>query len=69
MRYIKKTLKDALTDTFHIPKDPHNPPVSYNPLFHTFKKDFGESLKDNRMLYIEFSRVFMIIKSYSQITE
>ena len=58
-----------MINVFHIPNDSHNPPNSFNPLFDTFKQDFGESLKDNRMMYIEFSRVFMIIKSFTQLTE
>ena len=56
-------------NVFHIPDDSHDPPNSYNPLFNTFKGDFGESLKDNRMLYIEFSRVYMMNKSFGQLTE
>ena len=64
----KEELFSSMMNIFHIPDNSHNPPNSFNPLFDTFKQDFVESLKDNRMLYIEFSRVFMIIKSYAQLT-
>ena len=43
------------------------PPISQNPLFDNFKQDFGDSISSNRMIYLEFSRVFMIIKSYKQL--
>ena len=78
-RYIKVDLRvylvkkeefySSMMNTYHIPEEPHDPPISYNPLFDTFKHEFGESLSSNRMLYVEFSRVFMIIKSYKQLTE
>ena len=58
-----------MMNVYHIPDYSHDPPNSFNPLFDTFKGDFGESLRDNRMLYIEFSRVFMVIKSFGQLTE
>ena len=58
-----------MMNTYHIPEDPNDPPISYNPLFDTFKQEFGKSLISNRMLYVEFSRVFVIIKSYKQINE
>ena len=41
----KEELFHSTMNTFNIPEDPHNPPMSYNPLF---KQDFGKSLKDNQ---------------------
>ena len=58
-----------MMNTYHIPEEPHDPPVSYNPLFDTFKQEFGNSISSNRMIYLEISRVFMIIKSYKQLHE
>ena len=58
-----------MMNVFHIPDDAHDLPNRYNPLFDTFKGDFGESVRDHIMLYIEYSRVFMVIKSFGQLTE
>ena len=66
---MKEELFSSIHNTFHIPEQPHNPPLSQNPLFDTFKQDFGDAISNNRTIYLEYSRVFMIIKSYSQLHE
>ena len=46
----KEELFASMMNVFHTPDDAHDPPNSYNPLF----GDFGESLINHRMLYIEY---------------
>ena len=58
-----------MANTFHIPEQPHDPPISHNPLFDMFKQDFGDRISSNKMIYLEFSCVFMIIKTYKQLHE
>ena len=43
--------------------------IAITPFFGTFKGDFGESLRNHKMLYIEYSRVFMVMKSFEQLVE
>ena len=54
-------------NTYHILEQPYDPPISHNLLFDTFKQEFGDSISSNKMIYLEYSRVFMIIKSYKQL--
>ena len=65
----KEELFSRIHNTFHIPEQPHDPPLIQNPLFDTFKQDFGDAISSNKSIYLEFLRVFMIIKTYSQLHE
>ena len=66
---MKEELYAASRDILQIPTFAHEPEKGmYNPLFEDYKLDVAESLKNNKPLFIELSRVFVAIKSLPQLT-